>query len=299
MHCCAGPALCPALFMNVCRQNQEIQGRVFPPTASFCFSKQKPCGQNQSIVILVRHLVSILNVLFFILICLTFLHQLLLWMTLCAKNSPVSTRWHFNECACGSLKNRRRFLFLRADWFAVISRTLLCFPSSPDSISIQILLKRLSAEPQLWRSPVVSIDGCDCRNLLSLPCVHAHSLEMLLRFDWIVWRRRPTRTHSHTSTTRLSAYSLSAALEQSRGPNCVASANTLGGCWPNPNGPSTRPGCQQAPSAPSASAPAWKGGDIEPDRKPSHYLLPGAATKQGMESTRAVLPPWMALVKCG
>lgn len=119
-------------------------------------------------------------------------------MTQCAKNSLLSNRRHFYECASGSLKNRRRFLFLRADWFAVISRTLLCFPSSPDSISIQILLKRLSAEPELWRSPVFFGDGCNCGNLLSLPCMHAHSLEMLLRFDWIVWRRRPTRTHSHT-----------------------------------------------------------------------------------------------------
>lgn len=52
--------------------------------------------------------------------------------------------------------------------------------------------------------------------------------------------------------TPLSAYSLSTPLEQSRGANCVATANMLGGCRPNPNGPSTRPRCQQAPLAPSA-----------------------------------------------
>lgn len=52
--------------------------------------------------------------------------------------------------------------------------------------------------------------------------------------------------------TPLSAHSLSTPLEQSRGANCVATANMLGGCRPNPNGPSTRPRCQQAPLAPSA-----------------------------------------------
>lgn len=118
---------------------------------------------------------------------------------MCQKSPPLN-RWNFSECASGSLKNRRRFLSLRADWFAVIFRTLLCFPSSPDSISIQILLKRLSAEPELWRSPVFFSDGCNCGNLLSLPRTHAHTLEMLLRFDWIVWRRRATRTQTHIHT---------------------------------------------------------------------------------------------------
>lgn len=59
-------------------------------------------------------------------------------------------------------------------------------------------------------------------------------------------------THTNTHMHLLSDYSLSTPLEQSRGANCVATANMLRGCRPKPNGPSTCPRCQQGPLALSA-----------------------------------------------
>lgn len=39
-----------------------------------------------------------------------------------------------------------------------------------------------------------------------------------------------------------------------------------------------------------------KEGDVESDRKPSHYLLPQAAATKGMESARAVALPSVVLM---
>ncbi|TNN57256.1 hypothetical protein EYF80_032515 [Liparis tanakae] len=55
----------------------------------------------------------------------------------------------------------------------------------------------------------------------------------------------------------------------------------------------------QASLALSARPPPERKGDGAPDGTPSHYLLPEAAAKQGMQVVRAVSPLWTALVNCG